>query len=347
MTAAELDMVSVRHSPDARAIVARWRGLTGGPSVRDRDRRTLVACSGGADSAALLLALAGAGPAVVVGHIVHDLRDRASTLAECHGVRDLAVRLGLDFVEAEVAVRAESGNAEGNARRARYAQLERLAFEAGCPFVATGHQANDQLETMLMAMFRGAGVRGMGGIPPRRNLGGRGIRLVRPMLAIDRTRAEALCTLAGVVWATDATNADLSRLRAAIRHGPAAEVLGLRPGAAGRISATASNLRAAAAVLEASHAGIVDRASRSADSLGWPRDELRHLPGTILAGALREAFRRLLDGRHTDRLGARALREAARAIRDREGNVREFHWRGACLWVGPEMVTLRKESDGA
>ncbi|VAX42586.1 tRNA(Ile)-lysidine synthetase, partial [hydrothermal vent metagenome] len=183
----EINLDAVRRDRMTRGVVARWRALTGGQPADDHDRRTLVACSGGADSVALVLMLAaggGVGSEIVVGHVLHDLRSADETAADRDLVAGLAARLGLRFVEAPVTVRDQPGNAEGNAREARYHQLERLAWETGCPFVATAHHANDQVETMLMAMLRGAGVGGMAGMEPRRGLGERGIALVRPMLEI-------------------------------------------------------------------------------------------------------------------------------------------------------------------
>ncbi len=225
-----MDVRAVQRDAAARAVLRRWRELTGGSGTRDPDRRTLVACSGGADSTALVLALADSQP--LVGHVVHDLRDRAETSAERDRVASLAAGLGLGFIETAVAVRALPGNAEANARRARYRALEALASRAGCPFVATAHHAGDQLETMLMAMLRGAGIGGLAGMPASRALGRRGVLLVRPMLGIGRADAERLCTLAGVGWATDPTNADISRFRAALRHGPLRALEAMRPGGA-------------------------------------------------------------------------------------------------------------------
>jgi len=81
-----------------RRIVRAWRALTGGRGVRDVDRRTLIACSGGVDSSALVLALATATEHLVVAHVVHDMRGAEDALADRDAARVLAERVGLGFV---------------------------------------------------------------------------------------------------------------------------------------------------------------------------------------------------------------------------------------------------------
>lgn len=337
-----IDTPAVRRDPAARAVVRRWRQLTGGSATRDHDRRTLAACSGGADSTALVLALAGVGRVLTIAHIVHDLREPADTHAERDRVAQLAAGLGLDFVECSVAVRAVPGNAEANARRARYRELERLAWETGCPFVATGHHAADQLETMLMAIVRGTGVGGLAGMPGARPLGARGVRLVRPMLGVGRDDAERLCTTAGVGWATDPTNADISRLRAALRHGPARELASLRPTAPERAAELAEHLREVHDLLRTLVATVIDGAQASEGVFAWARPGLSSQHPAVLSAALREAHSRLHGARHGDRLPARTVREAVNAVRANDGVPRRFDWKDTEVLVSPDRVTVRR-----
>ncbi|MBL8745089.1 MAG: tRNA lysidine(34) synthetase TilS, partial [Phycisphaerae bacterium] len=193
----------------ARRVALQWRRLIGSGGSR-----TLIACSGGADSTALLLALALASRELVVGHVLHDLRARADAEADRDFVRVLADRLGLPFVEAEVRVAACPGNAESNARRERYRSLARLASAHNCLFVATAHHADDQFETMLMALTRGCGPGGLRGIAPSRVLPesetDRVVTLIRPMLHVTRAEARAACASAGIAWREDRTNTDTS-----------------------------------------------------------------------------------------------------------------------------------------
>jgi tRNA(Ile)-lysidine synthase len=335
-----MDVRAVQRDAAARAVLRRWRELTGGSGTRDPDRRTLVACSGGADSTALVLALADSQP--LVGHVVHDLRDRAETSAERDRVASLAAGLGLGFIETAVAVRALPGNAEANARRARYRALEALASRAGCPFVATAHHAGDQLETMLMAMLRGAGIGGLAGMPASRALGRRGVLLVRPMLGIGRADAERLCTLAGVGWATDPTNADISRFRAALRHGPLRALEAMRPGGAARAAELAEHLREVGDLLRALAEAVVRDATANGSGLRWDRPRLAAEQRVVAGAALRLAYGGMHAGRFGDRLPARSVREVLDAIGDGRGGERRFVWKAAEVFVRAGEVELRR-----
>lgn len=337
-----LENDAVRHDREARRIVSRWRSLTGGRDVRDRDRRTLVACSGGADSTALVLVLAAGAGDIVVGHVMHDIRAAEETAAERDRVAGLAAGLGLGFVEASVRVRDLPGNTEGNARRARYRELERMGREAGCPFVATAHQANDQMETLLMAMLRGAGIGGLSGMPARRALGTRGIELVRPMLEVGRTDAERLCGLAGVAWAADPTNADISRLRAALRHGPVAAMEALRPRGVVRAAEAAERLREVRGLVDDLAGEVVGRAARLEDGFEWSRAAFAGVHPAVLSAALRRAYGELHGGRHADRLAARSVRRLVAAIGEAGGGERRYAWKAAEVVVGSQAVTLRR-----
>jgi tRNA(Ile)-lysidine synthase len=303
---------AVSRDPAAREIARRWRTLTGGET-------TLLACSGGADSAALVLALAAAEPSrLVVGHVVHDLRPLESAHADRDFVRDLADSLGLPFDERAVAVPSR-GNAEAGARRLRYAALIDMARAHSIGFVATAHHAEDQLETMLLALLRGAGPKGLSGMRPRRRLAD-GVALIRPMLGVSRADAERLCALAGVEWRTDETNADLSRARAAIRHRVHPALEDIRPGAAGRAAHTAELLHGAAQV-------ITDRVEAVfGDAREWPREALRTERAIVVGEGLRRAFERASGGAKKDRLPRRVVEQAAVFIRSNSGETKSFHW---------------------
>ena len=220
MPAQSRQLQALRRDPASKVIARAWRSLTGGGRGRDAERRTLLACSGGADSSALVLALAAhaqSPSALMVAHVVHDMRTRREALAERDRVRTLAAQAGLEFVESAVKVRAAKGNTEGVARDRRYAALAGMATQARCSFVATGHQGDDLVETMLMRLVRGTGVRGLVGIHESRPLTP-GVTLIRPLLGITRADAERLCDLAAWSPNHDPTNLDTSRLRARVRH---------------------------------------------------------------------------------------------------------------------------------
>ncbi len=187
----------------------------------------VVAVSGGPDSVALLralLAVRGEAP-LVVAHLNHQLRGADSDADEAF-VAALHARLAaggaaLTFCREgiDVAARArdERGNLEDVARRVRYAWLAEVARSAGATWVATGHTADDQAETVLHRLLRGTGLKGLGGIPARRELIP-GIELVRPLLRVPRAAVLAYLEAEGQDFRRDASNADLRRTRNRIRH---------------------------------------------------------------------------------------------------------------------------------
>ena len=132
----------------------------------------IVAVSGGADSVALLRALhaEGFGP-LVVAHFHHGLRG-AEADTDAAFVRELASALGCQFELGEADVRAAGGNLEATARRLRYDWLAGVAAATGAEWVATGHTADDQAETVLHRLVRGTGLRGLRGIAPVARMGG-------------------------------------------------------------------------------------------------------------------------------------------------------------------------------
>ena len=104
---------------------------------------------------------------------------------------------------------------EDAARRLRYAFLTSVARAEGAQAIATGHTLDDQAETVLMRLLRGAGPWGLSGIPPVRTHAG--LRLIRPLLEVPRAAVEASLRAAGVSWREDATNRDHAMLRNRVR----------------------------------------------------------------------------------------------------------------------------------
>jgi tRNA(Ile)-lysidine synthase len=179
----------------------------------------LVAVSGGADSVALLLLLIELGYPVAVAHFDHQTRAGESA-ADQRFVAELAAHLGRPFHAASQPVAAEAQAAgesfETCARRLRYAWLVELARERGIPALATGHHLDDQAETVLMRLLRGAGHQGLSGIPPLREE--QGVRIVRPLLVCRRADLEAYLLSKGQAWRTDLSNTDPAYLRNRVRH---------------------------------------------------------------------------------------------------------------------------------
>lgn len=322
---------ALRRDPAARLIVRRWRALSGG-------RRTLVACSGGADSTALALALALAGAGIALGHIVHDMRPSEEALDDAERVRALGRRLGAQALLGE-ARRAPGENVEASLRRGRYAALAALAQEAGADVVAAAHHADDQLESILLALARGAGPRGLSGAAPQRPLPC-GATLIRPMLEVQRSDAERLCRLAGVAWCEDPTNLDAERARGALRRSALPALLELHPHAPIAATRAGDLLRDAAGL-------VGDRAAEVfGEGFTWRRDDLRRERAVVVGEGLRRAALRLTRGVGADRLGARRVEQAVRAIRDDDGRRRAFQWPGGVrLDLTGRTVTMRGDAD--
>ena len=125
--------------------------------------RVLLAASGGPDSTGLVIVMAALaerfGCELVVAHVHHGLRGAAADLDQA-AVRDLAQGLGLPFVSAAANV-PDGGNLEARARDLRYAALHDMATANGCSAIATGHTRDDQAETFLLRLLRGAGATGL------------------------------------------------------------------------------------------------------------------------------------------------------------------------------------------
>lgn len=298
-----------------RTIVAAWRRLTSPPRARRRGpgEPVLVACSGGADSSALVLAMASAGACGVVAHVVHDLRPRRAALADRDSAGRLAERVGWPFVTTNVRVKALKGNAEANARHARYHALARLAAKRGLRFIATAHHADDQIETVLMRLLRGAAPTALAGIRERRGLSDS--VLIRPMLGISRAQARAICKSAGWPWREDATNADRTRLRARLRAEVVPRLRRIRPDLGDRVGTLAAQSAELDRLLASRARRVLALATRTPLSgklrtMQWPRARLVALAAREGSSAIGAALRRAIAD-----AGPRGSRSAAASPR--------------------------------
>lgn len=183
--------------------------------------RAIVACSGGPDSAALaslidrLAREDGFEP--ILGHVNHGMR--ASAMQDECVVLSIGARLGREVRIARPPVARDD---EQTLRNARYAALETLARAAGARSIVTAHTAEDQAETVLLALFRGSGLDGLAGMTPRRPLAS-GIDLVRPLLRVTHAELATELRRSGLPYAIDPTNADPRYRRNALRA-PLAEL---------------------------------------------------------------------------------------------------------------------------
>jgi len=252
-----------------------------------------AAVSGGADSLALLHGLRTlAGPRgwrLAVVTVDHGLRPGSA--ADAAFVVDHAKTLGLDarlvtLDPAELAAHRRAGP-EGAARTARYRALWRAAGELGCGWLATGHTLDDQAETVLLQLLRGAGAEGLAGMAVRSD------RLLRPLLGVRRAETRACCAALGIGWREDPTNQQPGPLRNRIRQRVLPLLEELRPGAAlalARAAGLAADERtwldplvAAALAAAEDHRSTEAPPWGSPDPSGAPPGEVR-LDAAALAG---------------------------------------------------------------
>jgi tRNA(Ile)-lysidine synthase len=183
-------------------------------------RRVLVALSGGADSVALLLILKeleADGLLTVAGaaHLNHQLRGADADQDEAF-CATLAQRLGVPFVSERIEVaataRAQKRSIEDAARSVRYAFLDRAANSLCADAIAVAHTREDQAETFLLRLMRGAGTRGLAAIRPRAG------RVIRPLLDVDRAALRDYLAARDASFREDLTNADVEIPRNRVRH---------------------------------------------------------------------------------------------------------------------------------
>ena len=246
--------------------------------------RVLVACSGGADSLALLAATVAegrrAGIAVVGMTVDHGLQDDSAA----HAARVVAqmAALGADeTATARVRVEAAGQGPEAAAREARYAVLAEFAARVGARLVLLGHTLDDQAETVLLGLTRGSGGRSIAGMRPAFDC------FVRPLLGVTRDQTEAACRAEGIEWWDDPHNDDPRFTRSRVRHTvlPMLE-RELGPGVARALARTGELLRPDMEALDRI-AGEEHERLRSA--AGIPLAPLHELDEAIASRVLRRA----------------------------------------------------------
>jgi tRNA(Ile)-lysidine synthase len=226
------------------------------------DVRLAVACSGGVDSTALLAALAADRPKglrVRAVHVNHGLHPNASQWsAHC---RALARELGVQLDVLTVKVARPSGvSLEAAARDSRYAALAQV-LEAG-EFLLTAHHEDDQLETVLLQLFRGAGMAGLAAMPDITPFAGGW--LVRPLLSRSRAELEDWVRNAQLSWVDDDTNADETLDRNYLRRRVLPLIRERWRGVASAVSRSARHAAQGQRLLDMIALGDVERASSGA-----------------------------------------------------------------------------------
>lgn len=248
-----------------------------------------LAVSGGGDSLALLLLANAARPGMVRAVTVdHQLRPEGAEEARTVAAICLAHSIPHDILKADWGDAVPTANIEAAARKTRYALIGSWAERQGLAFVATAHHADDQAETLLMRLARGAGLSGLAGIREKRPLG-KSVTLVRPLLDWDKASLLAIVIEAGLPVVDDPMNQDAHFDRVRLRQALAAADFG----DARQYVRTARNLQQAEDALDWLTHSLVEK-RLSGDRNGLEVD-LDGLPVEVARRLLLVAFERLGD----------------------------------------------------
>jgi tRNA(Ile)-lysidine synthase len=204
----------MRLGPLVAAVAQAMRGF----SCPAPGEALVVGLSGGADSTALLDALAWLARRqtfrLVAAHLDHGLRpDSAEDASTCEALcRDLGVSLRLGRADVRARAARDGSGLEDAARRERYAFLRDVRGQEEAVAIAVAHTQDDQAETVLLRLVRGAGATGLGAMRPRTG------DILRPLLRVSRAEVLDHLNSRGLSWREDSTNLDVAFLRNRVRH---------------------------------------------------------------------------------------------------------------------------------
>lgn len=256
----------------------------------------IVGVSGGADSVALLdllSTLPGFHLKLVVAHLNHQLRGDDSDGDE-RFVQELASRYQLPCEQLRVDVKQMAAtqriSLEEAGRKARYIFFEELRTKYSATAIAVAHHADDQAETLLMRLLRGAGITGLAAMAPCNQN-----RVVRPLLMISRQELLDHLTGRKLTFREDKSNADQTYLRNRIRHELIPLLQGYNPAITQRLSATASLLGEDAALLDHFTKTSFNQLSRTGQNwIALALPEFRQQPRPLRMRLLRMAIESIL-----------------------------------------------------
>lgn len=259
--------------------------------ARFREEKALIGVSGGRDSVVLLDLLALAGfRQLIVCHLDHKLRG-AESAADAAFVRALARQRGLRCECASADVRAIAAkrklSIETAAREARREFFQSAARKHRCRVLFLAHHADDQAETVLMNLFRGAGLAGVAGMAARSDDSLEGITILRPLLGAPRAEIEAHARTRGLQFREDASNQSLEHARNRVRHELlplAADIFAREPGPL--LARFASIARADDACLDDAARQLLSKCRVHEDGSLAISDDLKSSPPAITSRAI-------------------------------------------------------------
>lgn len=279
------DRKSAIPASQVRTIFAPWKGV---PAI-------VLAVSGGPDSVALLWLAARwrsrlkRGPRLIAVTVDHGLRKTSA--AEALDVARLARTLGVEHRTLRWRGAKPKTGVPAAAREARYRLLATAARACGATHVATAHTSDDQAETLLMRLLRGSGVAGLAAMAAETER--EGVRLVRPLLDLSKAQLVATLEAAGIAFADDPTNRDMTFMRPRLRA--LMPVLAEEGADARTLSRLASRLARANAAVEVLADGAeryLSATDRGASRGGYDARAFAALPEEIRLRLLRRAVDR-------------------------------------------------------
>jgi tRNA(Ile)-lysidine synthase len=268
----------------------------------------VLGLSGGMDSVALLSVLARLAPESAFSlravHVDHGISPNSGDWARFCST--LCARLAIPLQVEAVDITPFRGlGLEGAARSARYEAFSRIDAD----FLVLAQHRDDQAETLLLRLLRGAGLRGLAAMSPLRALAGSRARILRPLLAVPRAEIEAYAREQGLEWIEDESNADTVRQRNFLRHEIVPAMENHFPAARAAISRAAANLGEARELLDAMAQGDLE---------GCGGDAAMDIPALLRLGEARakNVLRYWCDTHGVEPLSAARLAELLRQLKE-------------------------------
>lgn len=329
-----------------------------GKLAPDKKEKLLVACSGGADSMALLFCAIKAGYEVVVVHALHDMRP----IEEAGKDRDLVKKFCddnfLEYFELDICLQKlplyqDKTPSEGTYRTHRHKKIWRLACELNISYVLTGHHADDQLETMIMKLCRGSGLRGLSGIAEKVNYkaiskSGK-MSYIRPLLRISKEEIYKICKLNNIPFNEDKTNEETYIVRNKIRHEVIPVLKSVFPNCAALSSNSAFSIASAQEVIEDELYRIKRFQEENAEMVRIPIEFLQSSKDVVIYEWLRSSFDHLITSKNNssqfDAINYTLVKKVISSIRNRQKN--KFSWpQGIVVRVNKQNVSLEFDFSG-
>lgn len=274
----------------------------------------LVAFSGGSDSCALLFMLCEyakqSGAKIYAAHLNHGIRGAEADRDE-QFCSEFSKELGVVFFSKKLdipSIAKDCGESvETVARRERYKFFDTLMLENGIKILATAHNADDNLETVLFNLTRGAGLGGLCGIPEARAVA-HGV-VIRPILTMEKKDILAFCDSHGLEFVTDSTNFDTDYTRNKIRNDIVPLLKEINSGVVSNVSRTTQSLREDSLCLKSMTEWFTDEL---ASDLSIETEKLCGSPAAIVNRALMQIYESVSDGKTLEAVHISAIKELAR-----------------------------------